>query len=95
MFSENGDTPSCFQGPGDKRWHTEGQKGILKNGKATGIDAINSEMLKVDWPTSVGVLSPFFNEVWERDEMPKDWRKGLIVKIPKKRIFLSVTIRAE
>ena len=56
----------------------------LKNGKATGIDAIHAEMLKVDLPTSVGVLSPFFNEVWEREEIPEDWRKGLIVKIPKK-----------
>ena len=63
----------------------------LKNGKVTGIDAIHAEMLKVDLPTSVGVLSPFFNEVWEREEIPEDWRNGLIVKIPKKgTVILSV-----
>ena len=45
----------------------------LKNVKATGIDAIHAEMLKVELPTSVEVLSPFFNEVWEREEIP-DWR---------------------
>ena len=56
----------------------------LKNGKATGIDAIHAEMLQFDFPTSVGVLSPCFNEVWEREEIPEDWRKDLIVKIPKK-----------
>ena len=56
----------------------------LKYGKATGIDAIHTEMLKVDLPTSVGVFCPFFIEVWEREEIPEDWRKGLIVKIPKK-----------
>ena len=57
----------------------------LKNGKATGIDAIHAEMLKVDFPTSVGVLSPFFNEMWKHEEKAEDWRKGLIVKIPKKK----------
>ena len=31
----------------------------LKNGKATGVDAIPAEMLKVDLPTSVGILPPF------------------------------------
>ena len=41
-------------------------------------------MLKVDLPKSVGIRCTFFNEVWERDEMPEDWRKDLIVKIPKK-----------
>ena len=56
----------------------------LKYGKATGIEAIHAETLYVNLPTSVGVLSPFFNEVWEREEIPEDWRKGLIVKIPKK-----------
>ena len=41
----------------------------LKNGKGTYIDAIHAEMLKVDLPTFVGVLSPFFNEVWESEEI--------------------------
>ena len=50
----------------------------------TGIDAIHAEMLKVYFSTSVGVLCPFFNEAWEREEIPEYWRKGLIVKIPKK-----------
>ena len=35
----------------------------IKNSKATGIDAIHADMLKVDLPTSVVVLSPFFNEM--------------------------------
>ena len=56
----------------------------LENGKATAIDAIHAEMLNVDLATPVQVLSTFFNEEWEREEIPEDWRKGLIVKIPKK-----------
>ena len=56
----------------------------LKNGKTTDIDAIQAEMLKVDLPNYVVSLSPFFIEVWEREEIPEDWKKDLIVKIPKK-----------
>ena len=40
-------------------------------------------MLKVDAPTSF-VLSSFFNEAWEREEIPADWSK-VMVKIPEKR----------
>ena len=36
----------------------------------------------VDLQTSVGVICPFFNELWEREEMPEDWK--MIVKIPRK-----------
>ena len=41
----------------------------LNNGKATGIDAIQAEMLNVYLLRSIGVLSSFFNEVWERLEI--------------------------
>ena len=67
----------------------------FQNGKATGIDAIDAEMLKVDLPTSVGVLSPFFIEVVEREEIPEDWSKGFIRKFKRKGLFLAVIIRAE
>ena len=69
--------------------HTDDQRDnrrhqIQKTGKATGIDAIHAEMLKIDLQTFVGVLFPFFIQVWEREEIPEDWRNGLIVKIPNK-----------
>jgi len=56
----------------------------LRNGKAAGIDAIHAEMLKADLYSSVSVLCPLFHKVWDREEIPEDWSKGLIVKVPKK-----------
>ena len=56
----------------------------LKSGKACGIDAIHSEMLKADIPTSTRVLKYLFQNIWNSDTIPEDWSKGLIVKVPKK-----------
>ena len=40
----------------------------LKKGKATGIDAIQDEMLNVDFR----VLCLFLNDMWGRKELPED-----------------------
>ena len=44
----------------------------LKNGKANSIATSHAVILQVDLPTSVGVLSLFFDEVWEREGIPED-----------------------
>ena len=41
-------------------------------------------MLKADLNTSVKVLTDLFKDIWEREVIPQDWDKGLIVKLPKK-----------
>ena len=56
----------------------------LKCGKAPGIDAIHAELLKADIETSTKVLTNLFKNIWEKDTIPGDWSKGLIVRIPKK-----------
>ena len=56
----------------------------MKGGKAAGIDSIQSEMLKADLNTSSKVLTGLFRNIWERETIPHDWDKGLIIKIPKK-----------
>lgn len=56
----------------------------LKSGKECGIDAIHAEMLKADILTSTWVMTDLFQNIWNRDTIPKDWSKGLIVKFPKK-----------
>ena len=55
-----------------------------RNGKAPGIDGIQAEMLKADLTTSTKVLKNLFDNIWLKDKVPRDWCKGLIVKIPKK-----------
>ena len=55
-----------------------------KSGKATGSDNINAEMLKVDLDLSADILSPLFQDIWVKEQIPKEWGKGVIIKIPKK-----------
>ena len=56
----------------------------LKNNKATGPDDIPAEALKTDIDTSVELLYPLFTEIWEKEEVPSDWRDGYLIKLPKK-----------
>ena len=58
--------------------------GNMKNGKAAGIDSINVEMLKADTDTTTNVLHELFQKIWDQEEIPDDWSRSLIVKLPKK-----------
>ena len=55
-----------------------------KSSKATGSDNINAEMLKVDLDLSADILYPLFQDIWVKEQIPKEWGKGVIIKIPKK-----------
>ncbi|CAG2199180.1 unnamed protein product [Mytilus edulis] len=85
------DPPELQNGPilnikTSKITKTEINKAIksLKNGKAGGIDNIPPEAIKVLDDTSVLSLLQLINKIWEEEEIPDDWSKGLLVKIPKK-----------
>ncbi|XP_063408909.1 uncharacterized protein LOC134692390 [Mytilus trossulus] len=53
-------------------------------GKAPDIDSIHAEMLKADLETSSRVLHNLFLVIWKEGDIPSDWSKGLIVKLPTK-----------
>ena len=53
-----------------------------KNGKATGMNSITTELLKADMEITACVLEDLFRT--ESEELPVDWICGLIVKLPKK-----------
>ena len=55
----------------------------LKNGKAAGADHIPPEVLKEGGPELIDYLHKLLNLVWTKEEIPADWRKGLLVKLPK------------
>ena len=57
---------------------------MLKNGKAPGHDGIQAELLKSDIHYTSKKLQVIFNEIWEKEQTPTNWRRGLIFKIPKK-----------
>ena len=56
----------------------------LKSGKAAGPDGIPPEALKADIQTSVDMLHPLLHKIWEQEIVPEDWKKGYLVKLPKK-----------
>ncbi|KAK7101726.1 hypothetical protein V1264_020063 [Littorina saxatilis] len=56
----------------------------LKNNKAPGGDCLNAELFKTDPETSAAILQPLFEEIWKKEEVPSEWTKGIIIKLPKK-----------
>ncbi|VDO62386.1 unnamed protein product [Heligmosomoides polygyrus] len=56
----------------------------LKGGKAPGLAEISTELLKAGGRAMTTTLTRLFNICWQRLEVPEDWKRGVIVKIPKK-----------
>ncbi|CAH2278193.1 Hypothetical predicted protein [Pelobates cultripes] len=57
---------------------------LMKNGKAAGPDDIPAEALRADLKSSVEILYQLFEKIWEEEEIPTDWKKGYLIKLPKK-----------
>jgi hypothetical protein len=60
----------------------------MKGGKAPGTDNIPPDVLKTDVETNINILLLLLEKIWNEEEVPKEWREGLIVKIPKKEALL-------
>ena len=56
----------------------------LKSGKTARQDGIPLEALRADVQTSTDMLHPLLVKIWETETVPEDWKKGLLVKPPKK-----------
>ena len=56
----------------------------LKSNKAAGTDNITGEVRKADAETTINELEKVFRLIWDAEEVPDDWKEGLIVKLPKK-----------
>jgi len=56
----------------------------LKSNKTTGVDELPAEFLKAGSSLISQWLEPLFESIWEKEQLPQDWRRGLIVKLPKK-----------
>ena len=56
----------------------------LKNGKSAGPDNIPAEALKTAIETSLELLHPLFDKIWEEEEVPIEWKEGYLIKLPKK-----------
>ena len=61
----------------------------LKNNKVAGIDAIPPELLKYGHDAIVYQFVQLFNYTWNSSQVPADWTKATIVKVPKKGSLLE------
>lgn len=57
---------------------------LLKNNKAPGLDMVSTEMLKHGGQCLVIKMMNLLNLCWQAAQIPEEWRKGVIVKLPKK-----------
>ena len=56
----------------------------LKRNKAGGEDEITSEMLQILTEDTKFALPDILNEILESEQVPEEWKHGLIIKLPKK-----------
>lgn len=56
----------------------------FKIGKASGVDGIDANMLNVDPELAARYLCALSEHIRENVKVPHEWKKAMIVKIPKK-----------
>jgi hypothetical protein len=56
-----------------------------KNGRAAGTGNIPNELYKANILTAIEVFHKILKKIWEKEEIPRDWKEGIIVKVPTKR----------
>ena len=56
----------------------------LRNGKAAGPDRIPAEAIKADIEPSTSMLHSICCKIWEKEEVPAQWREGIVIELPKK-----------
>ena len=57
----------------------------MKSGKAPGIDNVTSDEMAAAGTTGMNILFKLFEKVWEKEEIPKDWSRAVIVPIFEKK----------
>ena len=56
----------------------------LKIHKSPGIDQIPAQMIKAGGRTNLSQIHKLLNSVWNRQELPEEWRESVILPIWKK-----------
>lgn len=56
----------------------------LKNNKAPGEYAINTEILKAGGDIMVNTIHELITELWEKEVIPEDWKEAIVLPIHKK-----------
>ena len=64
----------------------------LRSGKTAGPDEIPAEAIKAGIETAVNMLYSLFSKIWEKKEVPAQWKEGIIIKLPKETLGAAANI---
>jgi hypothetical protein len=56
----------------------------LKNYKSSGIDQIPAALIQAGGETLVSVIHKLINSIWNKKELPNQWKESIIVPVHKK-----------
>ncbi|XP_060080646.1 uncharacterized protein LOC132560005 [Ylistrum balloti] len=56
----------------------------LRNGKSPGIDSITAELIKANTNFPITNIHELMEAIWREEQIPESWKKGLIIKLPKR-----------
>ena len=57
----------------------------LGSGKASRPDERPADAIKADIETAVNMLYSLFSKILEKEEVPAQWKEGIIIKLQKKK----------
>ena len=55
----------------------------LKKGKASGPEGVQNELFLLSDDDNIRLLLDFYNAIWEKGEVPADWKEAIVVSIYK------------
>jgi len=70
--------------PGPSAFEVEVAVEKLKRRKLPGIDQIPAEVINVGGTTIRSVIHKLINSIWNKEELPKEWKESIISPICKK-----------
>ena len=60
----------------DNKGEDQERIGDVKGGKATGIDSISADLLRVDADTTVQIFHTFFSKIWEDEVLQRAYHQA-------------------
>ena len=56
----------------------------LRSGRASGVDGITAEAIKLGGAVSVAWFKSLFDDIWKKEVLPDDWKNQLLIPLHKK-----------
>jgi hypothetical protein len=72
--------------PGPSRLEVEIAIANLKNYKSPGSDQISAELIQTGGEMLLSAIHKLINSVWNKEELPDQWKESIIVTIHKKSV---------